>query len=98
MQLPITTPLSDMVFEQPPSGVEGIAHADVGICMRMPGGRIAPDDNLAAWDIQVDPDMEQIALLMTLLLGFDNHMTGNDPVEKAFELFGTAADARSQRL
>jgi hypothetical protein len=98
VQLHISAPLADIVFEEPAGGIERVAHRDMGVFMRMMSCRVAPDHDLAAGDGQVDTDMKQIALLMARILEFDSNAAGYDAVEDTIELLGPLADTRRKRL
>lgn len=74
MQFHVAAPLADIVFEEPASCIEQVAHRDMGIFMRMMSCRVAPDHDLAAGDGQIDTDMKQIALLMARILEFDSNV------------------------
>jgi hypothetical protein len=70
----------------------------MGIFVRMVGGRISADDDLAAWNAKVNADLEQVALLPAWVPAFDNDMAGDDPVEELLELFDAAANAVRKRF
>jgi len=86
VQLYITPPLANMIFQQAPSSVETVVNGDVGILMRMVRHGIAPDDDLASGNPKIDAHPEQIALLAATVPVFDNHTARCDPIKKAFEL------------
>jgi hypothetical protein len=58
---------------------------------------LAPDDDLATGDREVDPNLEDVALLVPPMRTFDDNAARDDAIEKAIELLGPLADARLQR-
>ena len=62
-----------MVFEQPLSGIESVADRDVNVFMAAVCRRIAADDNLAARNLEVDADPEQIALPVARVPALHGH-------------------------
>ena len=90
MHFDLAAPVARIVFELTACGVEGVANGGVDILVRVLRLGVAPDKNLAARNAQIDPDLEQIALL-TRLPAFDNHPAGDNPVEKPFERLRTLA-------
>ena len=62
------------------------------------GGGIPADDDLTARHVEVDPDAEQISLLVTRVLLFDSDAAGDDPVKKTVQFLGPLADAFRERL
>ena len=98
MQLHLFAPLANIIFEQAPAGIECVAHGDIGILVRMVRRRVAPDHDLAAGDAEVDANVKQITLLTPRMPAFEDNATGCNPIEKAFELLGAAADACGDRL
>jgi hypothetical protein len=83
-----------MVFELTARGVEGVAHRDMRILMRMVCAGVPSHDDLASGDGEVDANLEQLALLMPLVPAFDDDPAGGDTIEELIELFGPLADAR----
>ena len=86
-----------MIFEHTARGVEGVADRDVRILMRVVRARISSDDDLASGDGEVDPNLEQLALLMPLVAAFDDDPAGGDTIEELIELFRPLPDARFER-
>jgi hypothetical protein len=84
----IRASLANVVFEQPAGGVESIADRDIDILVRVVRRGIAAHDNLAAGDIQVDANLEQIALKVTRVATLDHDAARCDAIEKPFELLG----------
>ena len=97
VQLHIAAHLTRMVFEQPVSGIESVADRHVNVFMAAVCRRIAADDNLAARNLEVDADVEQIALPLARMAAFDDDAAGNDPFEESVQLFGPLSDARLHR-
>jgi hypothetical protein len=98
MQLYLTAPLANVIFEQAAGGIERVADGDMGIFMRMMGRRIATDDNLSAGNRKIDANPKQIALLAPRVLAFDDDPASCDPVIKAFEFLGAVAYPRRNGL
>jgi hypothetical protein len=97
MQLDLAARQADMVFEQPLGGVEGLADRDENVFMFAVRCRIAPYDDLAAWNFDVDTHAKQIAAPLTLVSAFDRDAAGRDPIVKSFELLGSCANALLDR-
>ncbi len=94
VQLYVTAPLANVIFEHTAGSVETVAYRDVDILMRMVRLGIALDDDLSAGNRKVDPDPEKIALLVARVLAFDDDAARSNPIEKAFELLGALAYSR----
>ena len=73
MQLDVPASLANVVFEQPAGRVESIADSDVDVLMRMMCRGIAADDDLAAGNLQVDADAEQVTLLTPRVSALDDN-------------------------
>src|SRR5712691_8446323 len=86
-----------MVFQEAARRVKGVADRNIRILVRVVRAGLAPDDDLASGNRQVDPDLEQIALLVPPMGALDDNPAGGDPVEELIEFFGPLADARLQR-
>ena len=72
VHLDIPTSLANVILEQPAGSIERIADRDIDILMRMMRRGITADDDLVTGDIQVDANLEQIALLVARVLAFDD--------------------------
>jgi hypothetical protein len=83
-----------MVFELTARGVEGVADRDMRILMRMVRARVPADDDLASGNGEIDPNLEQLALLMPLVPAFDDDPAGGDTIEELIELFRPLAYPR----
>lgn len=64
------------------------------ILMRMVRAGVPSDDDLPAGDCEVNPNLEQLALLMPLVPAFDDDPAGGDAIEELIELFRPLPDAR----
>jgi hypothetical protein len=67
------------------------------VLMRMVRAGVPSDDDLAAGDGEIDPNLEQIALLMPVVAAFDDDPAGGDPIEELIERFRPLPDARFER-
>jgi len=72
VQLDVPSSLANVVFEESAGGVESVPDRDVNILMSVMCGGIAADGDLAAGDLEVNADPEQIALPATRVAAFDN--------------------------
>ena len=88
MQLDVTPPLTNMVFEQPARGVESVADRDVDILVRVMSRWITPDDDLVSRNFEIDTHPKQIALLAARVPALDNDPAGYDSVKEAVEFRG----------
>jgi hypothetical protein len=77
-----------MVLELAAGGIEGVANGDADILVGTPRLRIAANDDLAAGHRDIEPDPEQIALLVAPMLTLDGDSAGHDLVEEPVELLG----------
>ena len=98
VQLDVSPNLANMVFEEPPGRVESVADSDVGVFIRMVRRGIAADDDLAARDLQVDPNREQITLLAPWVSALDDNTARHDAIEEPLELLGSLVDAGRDRV
>lgn len=60
-----------VVFELAPGGIEGVVNGDVNVLMVAPRLRVAPDYDFATGNRDIDPDAEQIALMVAPVLTLD---------------------------
>jgi len=72
VHLDIPASLANVILEQPAGRIERIADRDIDILVRMVRRGITADDDLVTGDIQVDANLEQIALLVARVLAFDD--------------------------
>ena len=72
VQLNLAAPLANMIFEQSAGGIESVADRYVDILMRMVCRGIAADGDLAARNFKIDPDPEQIALMVARVPAFND--------------------------
>ena len=72
VQLNLTAPLANMIFEQSAGGIESVADRYVDILMRMVCRGIAADGDLATRNFKIDPDPEQIALMVARVPAFND--------------------------
>ena len=72
VHLDIPASLANVILEQPAGSIESIADRDIDVLMRMVRRGITADDDLVTGDIQVDANLEQIALLVARMLAFDD--------------------------
>ena len=98
VQLDISPSLANVVFEQPAGCVEGVADRHVDVLMRVVCRGIAADDDVAAGNLKVDADPEQIALKAARMPAFDDNTARPDAIEKPLELLGPFADTRRDRV
>src|SRR5262249_19662378 len=94
MELHFAASLAPMILEQPASGIEGVADRDIDVLMRMVCGRIAADGDLAAGNLEVNPDPEQIGPLMPRMAALDDDAARHDAIKEPFEFTGPLANAR----
>jgi hypothetical protein len=88
VQLDVAAFLTNVIFEQPAGRVESVADRDMNILMGVVPLGIAPDDDLAPRNLEVDSHPEQITLLVTGVPALDDDTAGDDPIAKAFEFLG----------
>jgi len=62
VQFHLPAALTSVILEQPAGGIEGVAYGHVDVLVGMVLRRIAADGDLAARNLEVDADPEQIAL------------------------------------
>ena len=72
VQLNLAAPLANMIPEQSAGGIESVADRYVDILMRMVCRGIAADGDLAARNFKIDPDPEQIALMVARVPAFND--------------------------
>jgi hypothetical protein len=72
VHLDIPASLANVILEQPAGSIESIADRDIDILMRMVRRGITANDDLVTGDVQVDTNLEQIALLVARMLAFDD--------------------------
>ena len=72
VQFHLPAALTSVILEQPAGGIEGVAYGHVDVLVGMVLRRIAADGDLAAGDLEVNADPEQIALPATRVAAFDN--------------------------
>src|SRR5512143_943334 len=93
VRLHVPAPAPDIVLELAPHGVEAVAHRDVDVLVGMVLGRIALHHDFLAGDLEVDPDVKEIAMPAPVRR-FDNDAAAHDAIEELLELPGALADFR----
>ena len=68
----IPASLANVILEQPAGSIESIADRDIDILMRMVRRRITANDDLVTGYVQVDANLEQIALKTARVPAFDD--------------------------
>jgi hypothetical protein len=87
----------DVVLELALRGPKGVAHGDVGVCVRrVLGWRTAHDDAMAR-DTQLDQDAIETALVVPVR-SFDRDTAADDPVEQLLEIVDPLADVGVQSV
>jgi len=98
MYFDITAPLTNVIFEQPAAGIEGVAERDVDVLIRMVRHGITPDHDLPSGNFQIDADPKQIALLVARVPALHDHPARHDAIEEPLKLRDALAYARGDRL
>ena len=94
MILDIATLTIGLVLKLALCGIKGVAQRHIGILVTMVGtGGSAHNDRRTAGQTQLDPNIEQIALLMAPVRRFDHDPATDQPVAEALELGGFLSDA-----
>ena len=62
MRLHVASPAADMIFELATHGVEAVAYRDVYVLVGVMLGRVAGHHDLLAGHLEIDADVEQIAM------------------------------------
>ena len=65
--------------------------------MGVVGAGIMADDDLAPGHLEIDADLEQVALKPARMSALDDDMAGRDAGEEALQLFDALAKARFER-
>jgi hypothetical protein len=98
VHLNIPASLANVILEQPAGSIESIANRDIDILMRMVRRGITADNDLVTGDIQLDADLEQIALLVARVPAFDDDTARRDAIEESFELLSPLSYACRDRV
>ena len=94
----LASAFADEVLKLPARGLERIADGHVDILMRPRDSRLmAHRDVCSIGNNKMDPDVIDVALMMTVLGARYHDTAANDPAEKLFELFSLLSDARLAR-
>lgn len=91
--LHVATLAPDLVLELAPHRVETIPDRNRDVLVRMMLGRIALHDDLLPRDLEVDPDVIEIAMTPSFR-GLDDDAAAHDAIEEAFQFAGALADFR----
>jgi hypothetical protein len=84
--------LAGMILELARRRIEGVAHRDVNVLMRVIFRRFAVDHELAAArHFHVDAHMVELAFVAAAVGGLDHHAATHDPVGEAVQLGGLLA-------
>jgi hypothetical protein len=84
----IAPPLADVVLELAAGGVEGVTNGDVDVFVRLVLVWLAIHDHDLARDREIDPHVEEPALVMMAVMLFHHHVAGGDVVAELLEPAG----------
>lgn len=92
--LHLTGPFADNILKLPPRGLEGVTDGDVNVLMS-PGGSgfSAYDDVRSIGNYEMNPDVKDVAFVMTVLGPANHHPAANDPAKELFKLGSFLPDA-----
>jgi hypothetical protein len=99
MQLGLALLASVPVLKTPPRGIEGVANGDICVFVSMIGGRIAVDHDIAAaWQGDLKPHIEQIAVSSTMAPAFHCNAASQNAGMEFFQLLSFLVDPPAQRI
>lgn len=92
--LNVTSPLADNVLKLASRGLKGIADPHVNVLMGPGRGGFAADYDIGGIrDNDMNPDMVDVAFVMTVLRPSDDHSCADDPLEKLLKLASLLSDS-----
>src|SRR5271157_5858353 len=92
--LNVTSPLADNVLKLASRGLKGIADRHVNVFMGPGRGGFAADYDIGGIrDNEMNPDMVDVAFVMTVLRSSDDHSCADDPLEKLLKLASLLSDS-----
>ena len=92
--LNVTSPLADNVLKLASRGLKGIADTHVNVLMGPGRGGFAADYDIGGIrDNDMNPDMVDVAFVMTVLRPSDDHSCADDPLEKLLKLASLLSDS-----
>jgi hypothetical protein len=95
VQLHLTAPSADDILKLPPCGLECIADCYVDVLMSPGHCRLAAHDNIRGiGNNEVNPDVKDVALVVTVLRAGNDNLTADDPAEKLLKLGSFFPDTR----
>ena len=89
---------ADAILKPALHRIEGVAHRDKHILMGMVLGGVAPDDDLAFGQHEMNGDVVELALMVMAMMRLDDDMAAGDPRVKALQRRGAVADSRFDGL
>ena len=87
-----------VVLQLAPGSIEGIVHGLVGVLVRGALSMVAVDHDVLAGHVQVQVDVEMLALLMMPVRLLHHHVAAGDAIEELLELVRVVADVRREGI
>jgi|GEM_PF-3275658 len=76
---------ADVLFELALGGIEGVAQRDVHIFVSLLVMVVAADHDLFLRHAQIDPDFEEITLVLMMVFRFDGDPTADDVITELLQ-------------
>ena len=97
VRLDFAAPAARHILEPSRERVEGIAHGDFDVLVRVVLRGVAVHRDLAAGNLEVDADLVELALAVMPVRRAHHDAAAHDAAVEAFEPFGKLADTRPHR-